>query len=105
MPDIPVRDLLARASSRETIVPGDARSGAAFERATVDGMAYFVKRLSPSSDWVMRVSGDEVHRPYVVWRAGIMDRAPGCIDHAVVAMDLDGTGDHAVITMVRRIDS
>ena len=102
MPDIPVRDLLARASSRESIVPGDGRSGAAFERVTVDGMAYFVKRLSPASDWIMRVSGDQVHRPYVVWRAGIMDRAPGCIDHAVVAMDLDGTGDHAVITMVMR---
>ena len=102
MADIPVRDLLARASSRQSIVPGDGRSGAAFERVTVDGMAYFVKRLSPASDWVMRVSGDQVHRPYVVWRAGIMDRAPGCIDHAVVAMDLDGTGDHAVITMVMR---
>jgi hypothetical protein len=102
MPDIPVRDLLARASSRQSIVPGDARSGAVFERVTVDGMAYFVKRLSPASDWIMRVSGDQVQRPYVVWRAGIMDQAPGCIDHAVVAMDLDGTGDQAVVTMVMR---
>jgi len=83
-------------------VPGDGRSGAAFERVTVDGMAYFVKRVSPASDWIMRVSGDQVHRPYLVWRAGIMDRAPGCIDHALVAMDLDGTGDYAVITMVMR---
>jgi hypothetical protein len=57
-------------------VPGDGRSGAAFERVTVDGMAYFVKRLRPASDWIMRVSGDQVHRPYLVWRAGIMDRAP-----------------------------
>ena len=100
MPDITVRDLLARASSRESIVPGDGRSGAVFERVTVDGMAYFVKRLSPASDWIMRVAGDQVHRPYLVWQAGIMDRAPGCIDHAVVAMDLDGTGDQAVLTMV-----
>src|SRR5947207_1128049 len=96
---VAVRDLLARASSRESIVPGDGRSGAAFERVTVNGTAYFVKRLSPASDWIMRVTGDQVHRPYLVWRAGIMDRAPGCIDHAVVAMDLDGTGDHAVLTM------
>ena len=35
----------------------------------------------------MRASGDHVHRPYQVWRAGILDQAPGCIDHTVVAMD------------------
>jgi hypothetical protein len=102
MPDIPIRDLLARASSRESIVPGDGRSGAAFEQVTVDGTAYFVKRISRASDWIMRVSGDQVHRPYLVWRAGIMDRAPGCIDHAVVAMEVDGTGDQAVLTVVMR---
>ena len=73
-----------------------------FERVTVDGTAYFVKRLSPASDWIMRVTGDQVHRPYLVWRAGIMDRAPACIDHTVVAMDLDGTGDDAVLTMLMR---
>ena len=50
----------------------------------------------------MRVTGDHVHRPYLVWRAGIMDRAPGCIDHTVVAMDVDGAGDEAVLTMVMR---
>jgi hypothetical protein len=50
----------------------------------------------------MRVSGDEVHRPYLVWQAGIMDRAPGCIDHTVVAMGLEGTGDDAVLTVLMR---
>jgi Phosphotransferase enzyme family len=68
----------------------------------VDGTAYFVKQLSPSSDWVMRVTGDQVHRPYLVWQAGIMGQAPGCIDHTVVAMDLDGTGADAVLTIVMR---
>jgi hypothetical protein len=99
---VPVRDLLARASARERVAPGDGKSSAAFERVTVDGTAYFVKRASGASDWVMRVSGDQVNRPYLVWRAGIMDRAPGCIDHTVVAMDLDGIGDQAVLTMVMR---
>jgi len=97
-----VRDFLSRASSRESVPPGDGRSGAAYERVTVDGTAYFVKRLSPSSDWVMRVTGDHVHRPYLVWQAGIMGRAPGCIDHTVVAMDLDGTGGDAVLTILMR---
>lgn len=97
-----VQELLAAAASREGVRPADARAGAVYERVTVDGMAYFVKRLSPASDWIMRVTGDHVHRPYLVWQAGIMDRAPGCIDHTVVAMDVDGDGDHAVLTILMR---
>jgi hypothetical protein len=97
-----VQQLLARASSRDSVLPSDARAGAAYERVTVDGDAYFVKRLSPASDWIMRVTGDHVHRPYLVWQAGIMDRSPGCIDHAVVAMQLDGAGDDAVLTVLMR---
>ena len=38
---------------------------------------YFLKRLSPASDWIMRATGDHVHRPYLIWQAGIMDKAPG----------------------------
>ena len=97
-----VRDFLSRASSRENAPPGDGRSGAAYERVTVDGTAYFVKRLSRSSDWVMRVTGDHVHRPYRVWQAGIMGHSPECFDHTVVAMDLDGTGGDAVLTILMR---
>ena len=82
--------------------PADARAGAEYEHITIGGDAYFVKRLSPASDWIMRVTGDRVHRPYLVWQAGIMDRAPGCIDHTVVAMEVDGTGDQAVLTMLMR---
>ena len=98
----PARELLARATSRNSVAAGDGRSGAAFERVTVDRTAYFVKRLSPSSDWVMRVTGDQVHRPYLAWQAGILDRAPGCIDHTMVAMDLDGTDGDAELTMLMR---
>ena len=88
----PAQELLARAASRESVRPDDARAGASYERMTIGGDAYFVKRLSPASDWIMRVTGDHVHRPYLVWQAGIMDRAPDCIDHTVVAMDVDGDG-------------
>ena len=98
----PVSDLLARASSREVVRPGDARSLSVFERVTLDGERYFVKRLSPASDWIMRVTGDHVHRPYLVWRAGIMDRVPACIDHTVVAMEVCGEGDDAELSMFMR---
>ena len=36
----PARELLARAASRQSVPPGDGRSGAAFERVTADGTAY-----------------------------------------------------------------
>src|ERR1022692_3177478 len=58
-------ELLARASSRTEVRPGDGKAGARYERVLVDGEPYFVKRLSPASDWIMRVTGDHVHRPFV----------------------------------------
>ena len=96
------QELLARASSRERVQPDDARAGAVFERVTVGSESFFVKQLSVSSDWIMRIAGDHVHRPYLAWRAGILDLAPDCVDHAVVAMDLVGQGDDAVLTIVMR---
>src|SRR5256885_9291997 len=78
-----VAEFLARASVREEVRPADARAGAVYQRMVVDGEPYFVKRLSPASDWIMRVTGDRVHRPYLVWQAGIMGRVPDCIDPAV----------------------
>jgi hypothetical protein len=93
------RELLARASWKERVKPADARAGAVFERVTVGPESFFVKRLSASSDWIMRIAGDHVHRAYLIWRSGIMDQAPGLIDHTVVAMDL---ADDAVLTIVMR---
>ena len=95
-------ELLARASSRERVVPADARSGAVFERVVVGSDRYFVKRFGFASDWIMRTSGDRVCRQYLVWQAGIMDQAPDCIDHTVVAMGVAGVGEDAVVTIVMR---
>jgi hypothetical protein len=92
-----VAELLARASSRERVTPADARSGAVFERIVVGSDCYFVKHLGFAADWVMRVTGDDVCRQYLIWQAGIMDRFPECIDHAVVAMDLAGAGAEGTI--------
>ena len=41
-----VRELLARASSRENIYPGDARAGAAFER-TAAGAIFLRQAAQP----------------------------------------------------------
>jgi hypothetical protein len=97
-----VAELLAGASSRVEVHPGDARAGARYERVVIDGERFFAKHLSPASDWIMRVTGDQVHRPYLVWQAGIMAAVPASIDHAVVAMQVSGTGQDAVLTMLMR---
>ncbi len=102
MTAVSVEELLSRASSRVEVHPGDARSTSAFERVEIDGDRYFLKRLSPASDWIMRITGDHVHRPFLVWEAGVMDRTPDCIDHTVVAMGIAGHGDEAELTMVMR---
>ena len=98
----PVTELLDRASSREVVRPADGKSTSSFERVTIDGQRYFLKRLSPATDWIMRVTGDRVHRPYLVWEAGIMDRVPACIDHTVIAMEIDGVGDNATLSTLMR---
>jgi hypothetical protein len=98
----PVTQALARATKCESVRPDDARAGADYQRVVAGGRSYFLKRLSPATDWIMRVTGDHVHRPYLVWRAGIMDKAPSCIDHTVVAMDVAGTGDDATLSVLMR---
>src|ERR1700733_3197948 len=98
----PVSELLARASTREVVRPADGKSASSFERLTVDGKRYFLKRLSPDTDWIMRVTGDHVHRPYLIWQAGIMARAPACSVHTVGAMELDVVGDEAVCATLMR---
>jgi len=98
----PVSALLARASDQVTLSPGDGKSGSSFATLRIDGEGYFLKRLSRSSDWIMRVTGDHVHRGFRAWQRGVLDAVPGCIDHTVVAMQLDGEGDDAVLSVLMR---
>lgn len=45
-----------------------------------------MKYLHVDDDWIMRATGDLGCRPVTVWRAGILDRLPACIDHGVVGV-------------------
>jgi hypothetical protein len=99
---VPLTQLLESASSREVVSPTDGKSTSAFERVNIQGERYFLKRLSPASDWIMRSTGDHVHRPYLVWMAGILDEVPACIDPAVVAMEIEGHGDEAELSILMR---
>jgi aminoglycoside phosphotransferase (APT) family kinase protein len=96
-----VDELLARATSRVDARNNDAKSGSKLERVVIDGDRYFVKQLSPATDWIMRIGGDLVHWSHIIWQAGIMDRVPDCIDHTIVAMEVQ-PGDDPVMTIIMR---
>lgn len=79
-----VEELLAGAERREPFVNPDGRSAAAFERAWFDGVPHVVKYLDLDADFTMRVSGDIGCRPVRAWASGLLDAAPGLVDHAIV---------------------
>ena len=76
--------LLAGATSREPMKTADSLSSAAFERVVIDGQPYVVKHLSTASDWIMRATGDVACRPLWVWRTGLLDALPDCLDPLIV---------------------
>ena len=79
-----VDELLAGAGPRRPMQTADSKSGARFDRVTIDGQPHVVKHLHVDDDWIMRSSGDVGCRPLQVWRSGLLDLVPDCIDHAVV---------------------
>jgi hypothetical protein len=68
--------------------PADSLSGAVFER--VAG-GFVVKYVSWELDWVTRATGDTRCRPLTLWRAGVLDALPECLDHTIV----DATHDRS----------
>ena len=90
MGDVSLADLLARAEQRRAWEPDDTKSGARFERVTIDGEEFVLKYQDPRDDWLLRAAGDP-GRSYVrLWESGLLDRMPSVIDHAVVAAAFDG---------------
>ena len=68
----------------EPMLTTDSKSGARFERVTIDGEPHVVKYLHVDDDWIMRSTGDLACRPVTVWRYGHPRPRPACIDHGVV---------------------
>src|SRR5437763_2488486 len=78
--------LLADATERVAMKTADSKSGALFERVVIDGEAFVVKHLHADDDWIQRLTGDLGCRPAMLWRAGILDDLPACLDHAIVGV-------------------
>ena len=70
----------------------DSKSGARFERVTIDGDAFVLKHVDRTYDWIARQSGDLACWPIVVWERGLVDLAPPSIDHTIVGAARTTTG-------------
>jgi hypothetical protein len=93
-------ELIAGATDRRPVRTSDAKSGASFERLTIDGRPCFLKTLSGNDDWIMRCTGNTTNWEFRVWRAGLYARVPDCIDHAVLGMSLEGSGPGARLSIL-----
>lgn len=81
-----VDELLAGATTRQPLEHGDAKSGARFERAVIDGEPFVVKYLWLDDDWTRRAVGDLGCKTLQLWRAGLLHRLPACINQPIVAV-------------------
>jgi len=86
---VTIDELIAGATDRVDVHPDDGKSGAHFEKLTINGEPYFLKVLSYDADWISRCHGNVDHWEYKVWQAGVYERVPAEIDTAMVAMTVD----------------
>jgi hypothetical protein len=81
-----LEELLSDATAREPFLTTDSKSGARFERVTINGERHILKHLHVDDDWIMRATGDLTGRPALVWTAGLLDRLPPSIDSGIVGI-------------------
>jgi hypothetical protein len=79
-----IDELLRGVRDRRALSTTDSKSGARFERLSIDGEPFVLKYLHVDDDWIMRSTGDLGCRALRVWQSGILDQLPSTIDHAVV---------------------
>jgi hypothetical protein len=76
----------------------DSLSGSTFERAVIGGEPYIVKFLAYERDWLARALGDRDCWTWTLWRTGLLDTLPDCVDHTIAAMSRDpATGEVTVV--------
>jgi hypothetical protein len=83
-----VRDVVERA-----VISGhEGKSGAGLERVRLaDGRTLVVKRIEPGTDFTVEATGGMPGREILLWRAGVLDRLPDGVGHALVdAWEEDG---------------
>lgn len=90
------RGLLERVTRTEPLV-ADGMSGSTLERGWLDdGTTVVIKHIDPRFDWLMQATGDD-GRVAGLWEAGVFDRVPASIEHAM--LDVRRTPGGAVVVM------
>ena len=79
-----VDELLKGVTFREEWKTEESRSGSMLERVVIDGQRFVLKHLHVDDDWIQRAQGDLFTRPVIMWRSGLFDALPDCIDHTIV---------------------
>jgi hypothetical protein len=79
------RELVRDAVERVVLSGHNGKSGAGLERIRLgDGRSLIVKRIEPGTDFTVEATGGMPGRELVLWRAGVLDRLPHGIGHALV---------------------
>lgn len=80
-----IDDLLAGTVDRE-VIDSPGKSGAELVRVTIDGTPYVVKFLDPATDWTMRAAGVAGGPVLELWRRGVLDLLPDCLNQPIVGV-------------------
>lgn len=84
-----VEELLAGVTER-TPVESAGKSGARLERVVRDGTTYVLKVLDVRDDWTMRAAGVDGGAVLELWRRGVLEALPDCIDQPIIGVARDG---------------
>lgn len=78
-------DQLLVDAERRMPLDSAGKSGARLERVVIDGAPYVVKYLDHEADWTLRAAAVPGSAVVELWRRGILDALPACIDQPIVA--------------------
>jgi hypothetical protein len=101
-----VDELLAGVSEREPLAHTDGKSGAAIDRVRIGDEWLVSKVLDLRSDWTMRAVGDYGCTTLQLWRTGLLDALPDCINQPIVAVAHDpavGPGGYGTVLLMRDV--
>lgn len=93
-----VGELTAHATDRRPLdSPG--KSGAVLERLVIEGEPYVLKHLDMDRDWTLRAAGIVGGAVVEVWRRGLLDALPNCLEQPIVAVaqESDAPGRAALL--------
>jgi hypothetical protein len=98
--------LLAGATERAPLEHSDSKSGARLERVKVGDEWFVVKWLDLRGDWTMRAVGDFGCTTLQLWRCGLLDALPECVNQPIVGVAHDpavGPGGYGTALLMRDV--